>query len=113
MERYGMQGVWNNSFDLKVEQNFYFFTGSNHKKHTIQVGADISNFGNLLNPYWSTSTATTGTGMLKLTNPKAVYTEGATPVFQVQTNSGTRYEHMHYTSISSGWSAIASIRYIF
>ena len=113
MDRYGMMGKWHNTVDLKIEQSFYFYTGANHKKHTIQVGADISNFGNLLNPYWGNGISTTGTGMLKLTNAKQVYTEGAQPKFQVQTNNGERYEHMYYTSISSGWSAILSVRYTF
>ena len=113
MDRYGMMGKWHNTIDLKIEQNFYFYTGANHKKHTIQLGADISNFGNLLNPYWGNGISTTGTGMLKLTNAKQVYTEGAQPKFQVQTNNGERYEHMYYTSISSGWSAILSVRYTF
>lgn len=120
-ERNAIVAPWYGSLDLKVNQNFYFFTGANHKKHTVQLGVDVSNFANLLNPWWGnvwSINAGDGYGNTKplnLTNAKAVYTEGAKPVFQFQKNGSSKLESMYSRSNSSSstWSVIFSLRYIF
>ncbi len=120
-ERYSIVAPWRSTFDLKVNQNFYFFTGANHKKHTIQLGVDVENFANLFNPYWGnawTANASDGYGNilpLTLLNAKSVYTEGAKPQFQYQKN-GTETltkAFSRYNSSSSTWNIILSLRYIF
>ena len=79
-------------FDLKFNQNFYFYTGASKHRNTIQLGVDILNIGNMLNPYWGnvwSINAGDGYGNIvpvNLTNPADVYTTGATPVFQFQKN---------------------------
>ncbi len=120
-DRNGLVSPWVNKFDFKFNQNFYFYTGASKHRHTVQLGVDIMNVGNLFNPYWGnvwSINAGDGYGNitpLNLTNPAAVYTEGATPVFQFQKN-GTNILSETYSrskSLSSTWEMILSLRYIF
>ncbi len=112
---------WVHQFDLKINQNFYFYTGSNHHRHTIQLGLDIQNFANMLNPYWgnvwslNASDGYGNTKPLNLTNPDKVYLEGAKPVFQFQRNGTNVLGSTYYrsNSTSSTWSMMISARYIF
>lgn len=114
MERYGAHTPWSHEIDFKINQNFYFYTGANRQKHTLQFGFDVSNFANFLNPYWGVNTSTLG-ATLDLTNANAVYTQGAKPVFQYNRSGTEARNYMYKDSISSGstWSAIFSVRYIF
>lgn len=120
-ERNSNVSPWVHQFDLKFAQNFYFYTGRNHHKHTIQVGMDIQNVGNMLNPYWGnvwSLNAADGYGNTKpldLTNPDKVYLEGAKPVFKFQRN-GTKTLDSTFSrssSTASTWSMMISARYIF
>ncbi|MGN1226685.1 MAG: hypothetical protein ACI4TL_05545, partial [Candidatus Cryptobacteroides sp.] len=120
-QRYGVVAPWVSTFDLKINQNFYFYTGANNHRHTVQLGLDIQNFGNLLNPFWGntwTVNANDGYGNadpVNLTNAQAVYTTGAKPVFQYQKNGSDRLTNVYsrYNNSSSTWSMIFSLRYIF
>ncbi len=113
-ERYALVGPWTHHFDLQFKQNFYFFTGS--YKHTIQLGLDIQNIGNLLNPAWGNEwSARQSAKPLVLTNAKEVYTEGAKPVFNFRADGSDKlYETFNrYTGFDSTWQMIFSARYIF
>ena len=102
-ERNGSVSPWVHQFDLKLAQNFYFYTGSKHHKHTIQFGMDIQNFANLLNPWW---------GNVWSLNAGDGY--GNTE-FQFQ-RSGTETLKSTYSRSSgsaSTWSMMISARYIF
>ena len=119
--RNGIVAPWRSTFDLKVNQNFYFFTGANHRKHTIQLGVDVENFSNLLNSSWGNAwTINAGDGYgntipLNLLNAQAVYTKGEKPQFQFQKNGDNilTETYSRYNSLSSTWSIILSLRYIF
>ena len=118
LTRNAITSGWRHSFDLKVNQNFYFFTGADHHRHTLQLGVDISDIHTLLNPAWGRGWSVNtndgyGNGKpLNLTNPAAVYTTGAKPVFQFQKN-GTEKLTSVYTRGGSSWEMIFSVRYIF
>ena len=120
-ERNGIVEPWTHRFDVKINQNFYFFTGKNHRKHTIQLGLDIKNVGNLLNKNWGAgwyANANDGYGNimpLNLTNASAVYTKGAKPEFQYQKNGSEvlREAYVMSNSLSSTWQMIFNVRYIF
>jgi hypothetical protein len=121
VERNASVSPWVHTFDLQLRQNFYFYTGANQHKHTIQLGMDIENVGNMLNPHWgNVYSINAGDGYgnvnpLTLTNPAKVYTEGEKPVFQFRPN-GTKKLTETYSvsrSLSSTWSMMISARYIF
>lgn len=120
-ERNSLVGPWVNRIDLKFNQNFYFYTGSNQHRHTVQIGVDVLNVANLLNPHWGNAwTVNAGDGYgnaipIDLTNAKAVYTAGANPVFQFQKNGSEKLTDIFsiYNSTSSTWQMIISARYIF
>lgn len=119
-DRNTLVGPWVHHFDLKLNQNFYFFTGKDNHKHTVQFGLDIKNVGNLLNSNWGNEWAICASSYgnaqpLKLTNAKEVYVEGKEPVFQFQKNGNSVLSETCYKSISSAstWQMIASVRYIF
>ena len=120
-ERNSLVGPWVNRIDLKFNQNFYFYTGSNQHRHTVQIGVDVLNVANLLNPHWGNAwTVNAGDGYgnaipIDLTNAKAVYTSGATPIFQFQKNGSEKLTDIFsiYNSTSSTWQMIISARYIF
>jgi hypothetical protein len=120
-ERNTIVAPWVHQFDLKFAQNFYFYTGPKHHKHTIQLGMDIQNVGNMLNPWWgnvwsvNVSDGYGNTKPLKLTNPDKVYLEGAKPVFEFLRN-GTEVLDKSFSrarSTASTWSMQISARYIF
>lgn len=116
--RNAVTSPWYHSFDLKFNQNFYFYTGSNHHKHTLQLGVDIADVHTLLNHSWGrgwTVNASDGYGNanpLALTNAAAVYTNGDKPVFQYQKNGTERLTEV-FTRSGSSWDMIFSVRYIF
>lgn len=120
-ERNGIVEPWTHRFDFKINQNFYFFTGKNHHKHTVQLGLDIKNVGNLLNKNWGAgwyANANDGYGNimpLNLTNAAAVYTKGEKPVFQYQKNGSEvlKEAFVKSNSLSSTWQMIFNVRYIF
>ena len=119
-DRNTLIGPWVHRFDLKFNQNFYFFTGKNNHKHTVQLGLDIKNVANLLNSNWGNSWSICASSYgnaqpLNLTNPKDVYVDGAKPVFQFQKNGNEVLKSTFYKSISSAstWEMIVSARYIF
>ena len=120
-ERNSIVAPWVHQFDLKINQNFYFYTGSNHHKHTVQLGIDIQNFANMLNPYWGNTwslNASDGYGNTKpldLTNPDKVFLEGAKPIFQFQRNGINKLDKTYTRAWGTGstWSMMISARYIF
>ena len=120
-QRNGLVSPWVHQFDLKINQNFYFYTGSKHHKHTIQLGMDIQNFANMLNPWWGnvwSLNAGDGYGNTKpinLTNPDKVYLNGERPVFRFMRSGNTTLRDTYYRAHSTGstWSMMVSARYIF
>ena len=119
-ERNASVAPWVHRFDFKINQNFYFFTGANHRKHTIQLGLDIQNVGNLLNKHWGNEWTICNYNygsslMMSLTNAQAVYVKGEKPVYQFKTNGTDRIKtaYTKYNSFSSTWEMMVSLRYIF
>lgn len=50
-ERGAIAAPWVNRFNLKIAQDMYV-TSANGKQHTITIGLDVNNVGNLINPNW-------------------------------------------------------------
>ncbi|MDP5121185.1 MAG: hypothetical protein NWQ46_06305, partial [Spirosomaceae bacterium] len=112
-ERNGGIAKWYNSVDFSVIQNINFKSGST--KHTLQVRADITNIGNLLNDSW---------GVLKVVNngrplSAAGTSANGTPQFRMATQQIDGETQLlrdtFVPSIGTGsvWQAQLGVRYIF
>ena len=103
-----------NRFDLSVVQDIYVKVKG--KKNTIQIRADILNFGNLLNNEWGVSQRATIPTIL---NYSSTNTAGE-PVYKLATQrlaDGStilaRDTYQYNSSVFDVWSAQLGIRYIF
>jgi hypothetical protein len=101
-------------FDLSVVQDIY--VNVKGKKNTIQIRADILNFGNLLNNGWGVSQRATIPTIL---NYSSTNTAGE-PVYKLATqklSDGStilaRDTYQYNSSVFDVWSAQLGIRYIF
>ena len=111
-ERNGTRGPWSNIVDLKLLQDFSFDMGG--KKHTLQLTADVFNFGNSLNSDWGRLKFASGN-----VSPLTTVSTGDTPVFSI--NSGVMDDNGNPDFIqfddrgiqSSRWQAQLGVRYIF
>jgi hypothetical protein len=103
-ERYGALSPWRGRWDIKLLQDFNFNIGG--KKHTIQLSADVLNFGNLLNSDW---------GVVEVPNsiqPLGVTVdENNVPTFTFDENLTETFSAD--ASLLSRWQAQFGIRYIF
>ena len=110
-ERNGVVYPWTNTVDLKFNQNFYFNI-ANHK-HTLQLGVDILNFGNMLNPSWGNAYYLTKSSILAASGYAAGGTEA--PVYQFQRNGTEVLKESFTKSIGTGstWSMQFNVRYLF
>ena len=115
VERNAIKLPWLTRFDLTFMQELYVKIGSNEKKNTIQIRADILNFSNLLNNKW-------GVGQQSTSNtPLTVASIGADgiPVYRMGTqsvNGQTVLLQDAFTksiNIDNVWQAQLGIRYIF
>jgi len=133
-ERNGGAYPWLTRFDLTIVQEIYVKVGPKEKRNTIQLRADILNFGNLLNNSWGVGNAATASGNLGFTSsPIAVAnanttngasTGGNTPpsyrlATQVVTEDGVtktvliRDSFIKSATVDNVWQLQFGIRYIF
>ncbi len=115
-ERNGVVYPWVHHFDLKIMQDFYIKVGQT--KHTLQVGLDIQNIGNLLNTNWGHNWSMNQNGILNMSNASSVTPNGTTvPTFRLNPVAGTNEmisETFRKTvGYTSTYSMQLSIRYIF
>lgn len=96
-------------FDISVMVEL--FGNVNKNRHTIQLRADIFNFGNMLNPAWGVGYTVNSTNVLAA---KGVDANGV-PVTSFNTfNSGINYTtYRKGTGILDVWQAQLGVRYIF
>ena len=97
-ERGAIVMPWYNQFNLKINQDFNFMVAG--KKQTVQLGLDIKNLGNLLNPAWGSIQSWGSNSILTLKD--GAYTFNADQA-KWSTYSGT----------ISTWSMLLSARYFF
>jgi hypothetical protein len=101
-------------FDLSVVQDIY--VNVKGKKNTIQIRADILNFGNLLNNEWGVSQRATIPTILNYTSTNIA----GEPVYRLATQRLTdgstilaKDTYQYNSSVFDVWSAQLGIRYIF
>lgn len=116
-ERNGLVAPWTHQFDVRIFQNFYI-PQKNGQRHTIQVGLDIENIGNLLNQNWGHFWSTNNTQILEVAGNG--YTQGGIgqspkPVYHFMTDGTQRLtkEFSPAISLSSTWMMQLSLRWIF
>ena len=116
-ERNGLVAPWTHQFDVRIFQNFYI-PQKNGQRHTIQIGLDIENIGNLLNQNWGHFWSSNGTQILEIAGNG--YTQGGVgqsskPVYHFMTDGTERLtkEFSPSISLSSTWMMQLSLRWIF
>ena len=112
-ERNGSFLPYLHRFDLSVVQDIYVKVKG--KKNTIQIRADILNFGNLLNNEWGVSQRATAPTILNYsttTNGEPVY-KLATQKLADGSTILARDTYQYNSSVFDVWSAQLGVRYIF
>ncbi|MGA0558182.1 TonB-dependent receptor [Larkinella sp. VNQ87] len=123
-ERNGGAYPWLTRFDLSVVQEFYVAVGKEGKRNTIQLRADILNFGNLLNNSWGLGNALTASTSSSTSNPLTLVsvntTTGvpqyrlATQTFRGQAQPGLlKDSFVPAQNLNAVYQAQIGIRYIF
>lgn len=97
-ERGGAIAPMKHTINFKFMQDFYINTADN-QRHTLQLGIDVKNIANLLNPAWGNIQRLSTGDILK-------YNSDGTYTFN-NSKWGT------YASTYSTWSAMFSVRYMF
>jgi len=114
-ERNGGYYPWLTRFDFTVIQEFYVKVGSQQKRNTIQLRADILNVGNLLNNKIGVAYQTTTTQPLTIASVSATGVPSyrlATQVIDGQTVL-LKDSFVRAITLDNVWQAQVGIRYIF
>ena len=110
-ERGGAKMPWHHQLDFKFKQDFNLMVGG--RKHTLQLGCDISNVLNMLNSDWGTYKQIIGNNLLsyRAGNSK----NGSNGSFTYNMMNGARHlaTYQKYNSVASTYKVMFSIRYIF
>lgn len=113
-ERNGLIAPWTHQFDVRIYQNFYFHQ-KNGQRHTLQIGLDIENIGNLFNRNWGHFWSVNATSILEIVDNGYAAGSSAKPVYNFMANGMERLtsEFSPAISLSSTWMMQLSLRWIF
>jgi outer membrane receptor for ferrienterochelin and colicin len=115
-EKNALTYPWAHRFDVKFTQDFGVKVGNTQQ--TIQLGLDITNVGNLLNPNWGCRWSAYQPQLLEVTNSAAVTPNGnVAPTFRFNHIAGTndlpKETFRKYVGDASTFRMQFSIRYLF
>jgi len=106
---------WTNRFDFKLLQDFSIGGKNGSRKHTLQLGVDIFNLGNLINSDWGVYQELNGGSPFFYPLLNTSGAASPTPSFTMLAVNGqlatTPYRNNNTTS--STWGMQFSVRYIF
>lgn len=106
---------WANRFDVKILQDISFGGNNGSRKHTIQLGLDIFNIGNLINPDWGIYQELNGGSSYNYPLLKVASKSASEPTFNMLTVNGelATTPFRNKNTVSSTWGMQFSARYIF
>ena len=114
-ERNGAYFPWLTRFDLSVVQEFYVKVGPKNKKNTIQLRADILNFGNMISNKYGVGNQSTSTQPLSVASTSAAGLP--TYRFSTQVKDGQtillKDSFVKSVTVDNVWQAQIGLRYIF
>jgi len=114
-DRNGAYFPWLTRFDLSVVQEFYVMVGAKNKRNTIQLRADILNFGNMISNQWGVGNQSTSTQPLSVASISAAGVP--TYRFSTQVKDGQTVllqdSFVKSINVDNVWQAQIGIRYIF
>ena len=117
-EKNGLIYPWAHRFDVKFTQDFEVKVGQSN--HRLQIGLDITNFGNLLNSSWGNRWSPTVqyTQLLEVANSSALTPTGnVVPTFRLNHLSGTTdlptKTFQKFQGVASTYRMQFSMRYFF
>jgi hypothetical protein len=104
---------WLNRLDLRFLQDFFIET-SGGRRHTLQLSADIFNFGNMINKDWGITQITVTNNPMQFRSISAATGEDR-PVYRWQNINGelVTKPFQDLVSPTSTWSMQVGVRYIF
>ncbi len=114
-ERNGAYFPWLTRFDLSIVQEFFVKVGPKGKKNTIQVRADILNFGNMISNKYGVGNQSTSTQPLSVASISAAGVP--TYRFSTQVKDGQtillKDSFVKSITVDNVWQAQIGLRYIF
>lgn len=101
---------WYNRIDANLLQDFYFTTGKNNQRHTLQLSAVVQNLPNLLSKYWGIQKQATYTSPLTYTS----IDNNGVPSYNMRQLNG-QLVNTPFVDATSGttWSLLIGAKYIF
>lgn len=106
---------WANRFDFKILQDISFGGKNGGRKHTLQLGLDIFNIGNLINSDWGIYQELNGGSQFNYPLLRVASSSPTDPTFQMLTVNGklATTPYRNNNTVSSTWGMQFSARYIF
>ena len=106
--------------DMSITQEFFIKSGKKGKTNSLQIRADILNFGNLVNNNWGVSKRASATRLLNFAGTPASVTPGGEPIYTLATQlnpDGSRIlvqdRFLKNASQFDVWQAQLGLRYTF
>lgn len=106
-ERFGAVNPWFFNMDLRLLQDFAFFSGT--VKHTFQLSVDILNLPNLINSDWGVRKVATSSATIPL--ELAGFDGSGEPTFNYKSNQKQTY--VDDPGLLSRWQIQVGLRYFF
>ncbi|MCB0605355.1 MAG: TonB-dependent receptor [Saprospiraceae bacterium] len=106
---------WANRFDFKILQDISFGGKNGDTKHTIQLGLDIFNIGNLINSDWGIYEELNGGSSFNYPLLRVASASASAPTFNMLAVDGklATTPYRDKTTVSSTWGMQFSARYMF
>jgi hypothetical protein len=106
---------WANRFDFKILQDISFGGKNGDTKHTIQLGLDIFNIGNLINSDWGIYEELNGGSSYNYPLLRVASASASAPTFNMLAVGGklATTPYRDKTTVSSTWGMQFSARYMF